>query len=250
MIYPNKGYIGCFEMIDKVSGKRQLEGYIQQLKDAGHQQIIAPVNGDTWHQYRLVTWSNGGPAFPFEPQNPLWYNEVYEELGFKPLMKYRSDKFNINNIKPIENQDLAFIIRDFCDTDLRLIYDISLQSFDENFLYNDITFEEFAKLYKPILPMIDRELVVIAEVEGVPAGFMFSFIAGDTQILKSMAVLPEFRSRGVGAKLINHVLLAGKGKGAKIAIAALMSDGNNSMNIISKYDSEQIREYTLYHLNI
>jgi len=248
MIYLDKGYIGCFEMADKASGKRQLQEYIWQLKDAGHKRIIAPINGDTWHPYRLVSWSNGDPAFPLEPQNPLWYNEVYEELGFKPLAKYRSDKFNMGNIKPIENNDAALTIRGFQEDDLRLIYDISIHGFDENFLYTEITFEEYNKLYQPVLQMMDRELVVIAELDGVPVGFVFSFIANNTLILKTMSVLPEFRSRGVGAKLINHVLLAGQRKDAKTAIAAMMSDGNHSMKIVSKYGSEQIREYTLFHL--
>jgi len=250
MIYSDKGYIGCFSIDDKESGKRQLDEYVRQLKDAGNKQIIAPINGDTWHQYRLVSWSNGDPAFPLEPHNPLWYNEIYEELGFKPLMKYRSDKFSMGSVKPIENTDLSLNIREFQEGDLRLIYDISLKGFDGNYLYNEITFEEFNKLYQPMLPMIDKELVVIAEVDKTPVGFMFTFIGNDTQILKTMAVLPEYRSRGIGAKLINHVLLAGQKKGAKTAIAALMSDGNNSNKIVSKYGGEQIREYTLYCLEV
>ena len=250
MLYLDKGFIGCFEMADKESGKRQLNDYVQQLKNTGHNRIIAPINGDTWHQYRLVSWSNGDPAFPLEPQNPLWYNEVYMELGFKPLMKYRSDKFSMNNVKQIDNTDTAVCIRGFQEGDLRLIYDISLTGFDGNYLYSEITFEEFSKLYQPMLPMIDKELVVIAEADGAPVGFMFTFIGNDTQILKSMAVLPEYRSRGIGAKLINYVLLAGQRKGAKTAIAALMSDGNNSNKIVSKYGSEHIREYTLYCLEV
>ena len=250
MVYLDKGYIGCFEMADKESGKRRLKEYVRQLKKAGHKQIIAPINGDTWHQYRLVNWSGGDPAFPLEMQNPLWYNEVYEEVGFKPLKKYTSDKFSINNIKQIENTDLTIVIRKFCDGDLRLIYDISLQGFEGNFLYSVITFEEFSKLYQPVLPMLDKELAVIAEVDGVPAGFMFSFAAGDRLILKSMAVLPVFRSKGIGAKLMNHVLVAGHKKGAKTAIAAFIAEGNNSHKIVSKYGSQKIREYTLYSLEV
>ena len=248
MIYLDKGYIGCFEMADKNSGKQQLAEYVRQLKAAGHKRIIAPINGDTWHTYRLVSWSNGDPAFPLEPQNPLWYNEVFEECGFKPLKKYRSDQFSLADIQPIESMNAALNIRGFRDGELRLIYDLSLQGFDENFLYNDITFEEFSTLYQPILPMLDKDLAVVAEVDGRPAGFVFSFAAGDTLILKSMAVLPAFRSRGIGAKLINRVLIAGQKKGYQTVIAALIADGNNSHRIISKYGSEKIREYTLHCL--
>ena len=250
MVYFDKGYIGCFEMVSKDSGKDQLKKYIRQLTDAGHKRIIAPINGSTWHQYRLVSWTNGDPPFPLEPQNPLWYNEVYQELGFKPLKKYRSDKFEIENIEPIQNTDPTLQIREFRDGDLKLIYNISQQGFDENFLYSQITYEEFNKLYHPLLPMIDSQLTVIAEVNGMTAGFMFSFVMGGTLVLKSMAVLPEFRSKGIGTKLINHVLLAAQKKGTKTAIAALISENNHSHKITTKYGDNQLREYTLYCLDL
>lgn len=271
MIYSDKGYMGCFEMNDPDSGRRQLEEYVRQLTNAGHRRIIAPINGDTWHSYRLMSWSGGEPAFPFEPQNPLWYNDIYIEFGFKPLKTYRSDKFAINVVLPsCPETGLSFCVggepmfesaktlytdtklsfRNYRDGDLKLIYDMSLHGFDANFLYDNITFEEFSKLYQPILPMMDKELVVIAEADHVPVGFMFSFAAGDRLILKTMAVLPEYRSKGIGAKMFHHILFTGQRKSLRTAIAALIAEGNNSHKIASKYGSEKIREYTLYYLDI
>lgn len=248
MIYSDKGYIGCFEMNDKDSGRRQLEEYVKQLTNAGHKRIIAPINGDTWHTYRLMSWSGDEPAFPFEPFNPLWYNDIYTEFGFKPFKKYRSDKFNID-VEPPSYTDTAISFRDYRDGDLKLIYDMSLHGFDANFLYDDITFEAFSGLYQPILPMIDKELVVVAEVDHVPVGFLFSFAAGDRLILKTIAVLPEYRNMGIGTKMFHHILFAGQRKKMQTAIAALIAEGNNSHKIVSKYRSEKIREYTLYYLD-
>ena len=247
MIYLDKGYIGCFEMNDKDSGRRQLEEYVKQLTDAGHKRIIAPINGDTWHTYRLMSWSGDEPVFPFEPQNPLWYNDIYTEFGFKPLKSYRSDRFSLEFVEPYSDTELTF--RNYRNGDLKLIYDVSLHGFDENFLYDDISFDEFSKLYQPVLPMIDKELVVIAEVDNAPMGFMFSFVVGSKLILKTMAVLPEYRSLGIGAKMFHHILFTGKRKKLQTAIAALIAEGNNSHKIASKYGSEKIREYTLYYLN-
>jgi len=248
MLYCEKGYIGNFEMEDKESGKKQLKKYVKQMKKAGHNKIIAPVDGSTWHSYRLASWSSGESAFPMEPQNPLWYNEVYKETGFKPLQKYRSDKFALGNVTKIAETDNSLHFRGLCENDLQTIYEISLQGFVENFLYSNITYEEFSKLYQPVLPMLDSELAVIAELDNSPVGFMFSFAAGERQILKTMAILPGFRKKGIGAKMMNTVLLAGQKKGLKAAIAALISEGNHSHSIVSKYGSEKIREYTLYYL--
>ncbi|MDL2305756.1 GNAT family N-acetyltransferase [Bacteroides sp. OttesenSCG-928-D19] len=250
MIYSDKGYIGCFEMNDQDSGRRQLDAYVEQLIKAGHKRIIAPINDDTWHTYRLMSWSAEEPVFPFEPQNPLWYNEVYIESGFKPLKKYRSDAFDLH-VASLANQTAraGFSFRNYREGDLKLIYDMSLHGFDANFLYNDITYEAFNRLYQPLLPMIDKELVVIAEVDNDPVGFLFSFAVGDQLIMKTIAVLPEYRNRGIGAQMFHHILLAGKRKNLRTVIAALIAEDNHSHQIVSKYGSEKIREYTLYHLD-
>jgi len=252
MLYLDKGYIGRFEMADKQAAKEQIGEYVRQLKKAGHRRIIAPINGNTWHEYRLVSWCGGHAPFAMEPQNPLWYNEVYTELGFKPIMKYRSDKFHIGGINPAPKTDPALTIRGFQEGDIKLIYDISIESFSGNFLYEKIAFEEFNKLYRPFLPMIDKDLVVIAEIDGAPIGFMFTFIptGGNVQILKTMAVLPWFRGMGIGSGLMEHVLAAGREKGADTAIAALMADNVYSADIIAKYGGKKIREYTLYSLEV
>jgi len=248
MIYRDKGYIGCFEMADKESGVRQLTAHVEELKAAGHKRIVAPINGDTWHSYRFVSWTSDEPAFPLEPQNPIWYNEVFQACGFRPLKRYRSDQFPLARVEALPQKDPAICLRAFRDGDLEVIYHLSTQGFDGNFLYDDIPFDTFFRLYQPFLPMLDGALTAIAEVEGRPTGFIFSYAAGDRLILKSMAVLPAFRSRGIGAMLINHVLLAGRRMGLETAVAALMSEDNHSQAIVSKYGSERIREYTLYCL--
>jgi len=48
-----------------------LQGAAAQLRAAGCELAAGPVDGDTWHHYRLVTWSDGTPAFTLEPFSPL-----------------------------------------------------------------------------------------------------------------------------------------------------------------------------------
>jgi len=247
MVYIDKGYIGQFVMSDKTSGSAQLAEYVSQLQKVGHKHIIAPINGDTWHSYRLVSWCNGDPAFPLEPQNPLWYNDIYTDLGFTPIKKYRSDKFGIANIAPPEPKR-GLTVRPFHPDDLPLIYDLSIRGFVDNFLYTPIDYADFLAIYQPMLPMIANDLLLIAEVDGIAVGFIFAFVAGDKLILKTMATLPEYRSHGIGSHLMAQVLATGQAKGIKIAIAALMSDDNHSHKIVAKYGAEKIREYTLYTL--
>jgi GNAT superfamily N-acetyltransferase len=253
MIYPDRGYVGCFDMTDKESGKQKLAEYVETLKTAGHKRIIAPINGDTWHTYRLVSQSSGEPPFPLEPQNPLWYNEVYAEAGFTPLKKYFSGRFGLGSIEPMKNKGAIRIrpfTKDRAEEDLERIFWISLKGFEQNFLYNDISKDAFFALYQPLLASIDEELAVFAEIDGHTAGFMFSFPAMERLILKTIAVLPEYRSAGVGAALMNHVLVNGQSKGFQTAVAALMAEDNHSRAMVARYGCVPFREYTLYVLEV
>jgi GNAT superfamily N-acetyltransferase len=236
-------------MENAAEGEIKLKEYVNALTNAGHKKIIAPIDGDTWHKYRLVSFTNGEPSFPLEPQNPLWYNDVYEKCGFSPLKKYQSVKFEINNVIMPE-KDGGITIRNFREGDLKLIYDISRRGFDENFLYGQISYEEFKKLYIPALSFADFDLVCVAEIEGIAAGFIFSFVSQNRLILKTMAVLPEYRQNGIGTALIGHVLAIALSKGITAAIGALIAEGNNSYKIVSKYGGEIIREYTVYGLEV
>ena len=142
------------------------------------------------------------------------------------------------------------VFKKFEPFDLKVIYDISIKGFDSNFLYDDINYEEFRKLYEPLLPMIDSDFVLTAYVDDVPCGFMFAIGVGDVFILKSIAVLSEYRKFGIGNALINKVLLSAQEKGFRTAIGALIIDGNISHHMVEKYGAKKIREYTLYQLEV
>ena len=245
MIFKDKGYIGNFEMEDVESGKKKLASFIEVLSD--HDEIIGPIDGSTWHNYRLVSYTDGSPSFPMEPHNPIWYNEVYKELGFEPIKKYFSEKFPIKNIKPYKESDTV-TIRQFKPEDLEAMYEISKVGFTDNFLYHPISYAEFEALYLPRVKMIAHDFILAAEVDDQTVGFLFAFVAGDTLILKTVATLPAYRSVGIGGRMINAALVKAEEMGIKTAIGALIADGNISRKVSAKYGGEVFREYTLYAL--
>ena len=245
MIYPELGYIGQFHMTDATTGKQQLLDYINQLKEQGHSKIVAPINGSTWQSYRLVSFSDDTISpFPKEPDNPLWYNEVYKEVGFTPLHTYYSEIFHIGyGLKFNRGLD----IRQFSPADFKAIYEIASVSFQDNFMFSPISYEDFAQLYgRSAQAGNDSDYIALAYVDNKPVGFIFSYVFNNALVLKTMAVLPEYRSLGIGAGLINHVCTVAKENGVKKAIGALISSGNHSGKIVSKYGSKVFREYTLY----
>ncbi|MDR1069282.1 MAG: GNAT family N-acetyltransferase [Gracilibacteraceae bacterium] len=251
MIYPDKGYIGFFDMDDPESGALLLRSRVDALRASGCRRIIAPIDGDTWRRYRLVSWSDGTAAFPLEPQNPLWYNDVYLKAGFQPLAEYSSGAFPLGGVA-LGGASRGPRIRPFDlsdgENELARIYTLSTQGFTANFLYTDIAREDFLAMYRPLLKLIDPDLAVFAELDGQPAGFLFAFPAGERLILKTITVPPARRGRGIGAAMVHHALRAGQAKGLTQAVAALISDGNRSLDIVAAYGCVPFRRYTLYCL--
>ncbi|MCL1935512.1 MAG: GNAT family N-acetyltransferase [Defluviitaleaceae bacterium] len=245
MIFKNKGYIGPFEMIDKNDGKRKLAQFVEAL--SGHERIIGPIEGSTWHNYRLVSYSDGSPIFPMEPQNHLWYNNVYKEIGFEPLKKYYSERFTINQVKPYRKSNIV-IIRYFKFNDLPNFYNISKVGFTNNFLYEPISYEEFEQLYVPQIKKISHDFILVAEINGKAVGFLFAFVYNGELILKTLATLPDYRTAGVGGRLINTALVKAKTMGINSAVSALTAEDNNSRKVSAKYGGHIFREYTLYIL--
>ena len=245
MIFKDKGYIGNFEMESFEDGKEKLARYVKEL--AEHDEVIGPIDGSTWHGYRLVSYTDGSPGFPMEPSNPLWYNDVYTDLGFVPIKKYFSERFLIKDIKPYE-KSLAVTIRQFKAEDLSVMYEISEKGFSDNFLYEPISYAEFEALYLPTVSMVAHDFILVAEVDRKAVGFLFAFVYQEILILKTIAVLPEYRSIGIGRRLINATLVKGEKMGIEVGIGALFIEGNTSGKIVANYGGEIFREYTLYGL--
>jgi len=249
MIFKDKGYIGNFEMKDIQDGKEKLARYIEEL--AEHDEIIGPIDGSTWYNYRLVSYTDGSPSFPMEPSNPLWHNDVYTDLGFVPIKKYFSQRGPIKDIKPYKKSEMVNI-RGFKSGDvhamLQTMYEISKASFTNNFLFHPISYAEFEALYLPRFNMIDHDFILVAEMDHKAVGFLLAFVANEILIVKTVAVMPEYRFAGIGGMIINAALVKAEKLGIKTSIAALMAEDNTSRKAATRYGGKIFREYTLYGL--
>ena len=140
------------------------------------------------------------------------------------------------------------------DAELENLYEMSLASFAENFLYTPLARGEFLAQYKAVMPFVTPELVLIAEYEGCCAGFVFALPdvlerrhgeRPKTFIVKTLAVHPDFTGRGLGNVLLWQVNRAAAALGYRAAIHALMHETNRSMRISAR-EGHIFRRYTLY----
>lgn len=270
----NDNHVGCigdFEADSKEHGIQILNKCEEILREKGVKLIVAPMNGNTWKQYRTLKYSNGEPPFVLEKVNPIEHNEILLEAGFRELHTYTSNKGAISDAYQSESLGVAeknvneenIYIRSFNREnpieDLKKIYNVSKLSFNRNPFYTPISEEEFIKQYEPYINMVDPDIILIAEKDGQEVGFVFCIPnfneaqAGGqikTIILKTIAVNPNYEHLGLGNVLLNKISNIAKEKGFTDWIFAFMFSNNTSQKMAKRNNATVIREYALYGKDI
>ena len=278
------GMIGFFDSIDDCGPAEDvLCAADAWLREHGCESIVGPMDGDTWHKYRFNVGPSTDPPFLLEPTNPDYYSKLFHKAGFEIVDRYHSLRVeNINAILPELRPafDLAtdsgyrfrpIQINRFTE-ELKLIYEISTASFRKNFLYDDISWEEFFGLYADAKPLIRPELVWFVEDKtGSAVGFLFCLIdyyqavasmkgrsnllaklrflwnrsSADCVNFKSIAVLPEHRRSKLASALMYQGYRESNKLGFSKANLCLIRDGNPSSRLDGG-DSRVLRRYELY----
>ncbi len=252
------GFIGAYDVRDDQSAADLLTKAEDQLRAEGCDTLIGPMDGDTWHAYRFVTESSDREPFFLEPQNPAAWPIQFQAAGFTELARYSSSELDLTPsaetevLTKVEKRlaDKGVTIREFdpsrFDEELQHIYEVSVASFSDNFLYTPISFSEFSVMYGKIRPLIVPALTILAESpDRCPAGFAFAYPDGETLIVKTLAVVPDRRLAGLGNLLVSRVHDAGRTAGFTSAIHALQHESNSSLKITSRHGAEKFRSYSL-----
>lgn len=259
------GLVGHYAAHDADAGRELLGHALDRHRAEGCERVIGPMDGSTWHRYRLLTERGAEPTFFLEPDNPDDWPRHFTDTGFVPLATYMSalnpDLNRVDQRSDRRRTDLrrsGITMRTFdmdrFDAELAAIHELSLAAFADNFLYSPIGLEAFLASYAPIRPHIVPDLVLLAEQEGQLVGFIFAIpdlmerargAPPRTVIVKSMAVHPACGGNGLGGLLMDDCQQAARRLGFGRAIHALMKETNLSRRISAHYGST-IRRYTLY----
>lgn len=257
--------LGHFFAHTLAAGKALLDAVCCKLTAKEVDYVIGPMDGDTWHRYRLVTEQGTTPPFLLEYMTPPEWPEIFRSAGFSEIAGYCSaetteltyadrsaEKFAARaeqlglTVRPIDPTRV--------ETELMALYDLSVRSFANNLFYTPITLEAFLALYQPLLPYLVPEHVLLAEHEGRLVGVLFGVPdylqkargeAIDTLIIKTLARDPERRYAGLGSYLAQLAHRKAATAGYKRVIHALMHEANASL-VISQKSAQIIRRYALY----
>ncbi len=277
------GMLGFFEaMDDPVAATALFTAAIAWLRETGAGTIVGPMDGDTWHRYRLNAGPFEEPPFLLEPYNPPYYPALWEAAGFRILESYASTRADTaavaRRLEPRHREALAagYRLRPFTgllfEDELAAIYELSREVFAGNFLYTEISEDEFIALYAGARALIDPGLIWFARSpEGEDVGFLFAYpdhfqavaamkgsrgLAAKLRFLwhrrkptavniKTLGVLPEHRRSGVGAALMHRVHLEALERGLHLANHCLFREGNPSGSMAGE-EAKLLRRYHLY----
>lgn len=281
------GTLGCFEALDGEDGavRELFEQAIAWLRAAGAGPVLGPMDGDTWHRYRLNVGPWDVPPFLLEPYNPPYYERLWLAGGFVPLERYFSKRIDpaavVAHLAEKAQAALAagYRLRPLdparFPAELGTIYELSRRIFARNFLYTEIPEGEFLQLYAGSRALLDPGLVLFARSPaGEDVGFLFAYpdrfravaaMGGKRGLLarlrflrhrrdvdavdfKTLGVLAEHRRAGVAAALFHEGHRRAVEKGYRYANHCLYKEGNPS----GELDGGQgtvMREYRLYEWN-
>ena len=243
--------LGSYECIDDPGLGKSLLNHAEEMARArGSEQMIGPMEGSTWNSYRLVEdWQQ--PAFFSEPVHQGYYLQQFQDHGFMPIARFHSQLGTIpkpsatlealkTRFEPYEltvrHADL-----DRWEEELAPIATFTIEQFSKNFLYTPLSTAEFIGKYLPLKPLLDPELILIAEdQQGKIRGLCFllrDHLAKDTPqvIIKTLARDRDARYKGLGDVLTAHQYAVAWQKGYQKVLHAFMKDNNASLRLSHEY---------------
>ena len=236
------------------AGAALLNEAVEIARREGATALMGPMEGDTWHSYRLVVESDGRPAFLMEPVSGEHDLAAFEAAGFERIGGYFSAAVPLDEIaakpEPAPQDALSVSHWDGSDPEglFAQVHALSCEAFAGNAFYKPIGLEDFLAMYMPVVPLLKPEMILFArDGAGDLKGFLFgipNYAEGpgtDTAILKTYASL----QKGAGYLLSDAFYRAALGLGYKTALHALIHDDNLSALRSAANGAEVFRRYAL-----
>lgn len=217
--------------------------------------IIGPMNGSTWHNYRFSTSTDH--LFFLENIHKSYYLEQWKSAGFETFQKYQSSLENISD-DYISSDPSAF----FSDKNLTLntfdignvekqlldIHAFCNRVFSDNKLFSPISKSDFLNLYRPVIPALNPDLIDLVYDRNEIVGLLFAvpdYYNKQQVIAKTIGRNPRPDYEGVA-----HYLSAVFHKKAfemnfKTMIHAYFHVGNASQRISKNYGGKTYRKHVL-----
>jgi len=254
--------IGNYECIDDNEASAiLLESAFDLARQKGYEYVIGPMNGSTWKTYRFID-EQSHPLFFTENLQQLYYSQQFIENGFEAISNYVSQVdtklvfgkyLYLKERFKQENIQIRSIDMDNLEKELLLLYDLCNEVFVHNFLYTSISAAAFLDLYIPLMPLMNKDLILLAEDRNNNklAGFIFAIpnlfdVTKQSIIVKTLARNPARKYAGITQLLCDMITQHASENHITTIYHAFMHVNNKSVSASAKFSGHDFRKYTLY----
>ncbi len=183
------GFFGFFESVDRQYVADALfEAAFEWVKERGMEDIMGPFNFSTNEEGGLLIKGFDRPPMLLMTYNPEYYIALYENAGLKKIKEWWAwyvTKWNVRIsdrmkrfVEKVESREDTVIrtinMKDF-KNEVERIKEIYNEAWLDNWGFVPYTDAEIDKLAKDLKMIVDPNLVLFAEVNGEPAGFLIAF---------------------------------------------------------------------------
>lgn len=285
------GFFGFFESTDDplVAGAL-LDEAAAWVRERGLTSLRGPTSFSTNEECGLLVENFGDPPCVMMTYNPPYYPTFLEGWGLakvKDLLAYEVtyaelDKERLARMgRLLEKSGLDSRIRSLdmkrFDQEVELVRDLYNAAWERNWGFVPMTDAEVDHMAKQLKPVVDRDLVLFAEVEGEPVGFALA-LPDVNQALRhingrllpfgllkllwhmrringirvlTLGLKPEFRRTGLAGQLYIELFKRGTAKGHTRAESSWILEDNHLMRTaVEKLGCRRYKTYRLYERDL
>lgn len=184
----HQGYFGFLQCApNQAAFDLLLSQVAADLQQHGIQHFTGPVNPSINYEMGVLTEGFNSPPFIMLSHNPPYYDEMIQAAGFqkaKDFHSYYLSRAQIQDVDKIERvrqrlQDRFKVVvrhpnmRRFAD-ELKIVEQMYNDSMEEHWGFVKMSSAEFKHMANDLKQIIDPKMVLIAELEGRPVGFVMA----------------------------------------------------------------------------
>jgi GNAT superfamily N-acetyltransferase len=202
--------------------------------------IKGPVDYNTWFNNRFKT--NGFELqLSWEPHHPHEYKDFFEQSKWTHDKEYVSKFYQSNDLilertkksyEQVLQEGYHFRIVNFSDPEEKhKLYELNVNSFNENYLFEPISKEQYFELFVNAILKMDMSLsfLVCDPDTKKELGYVFAYIdEAGFHVVKSLLIHKSVRGAGLSSALIYQTVYEGKKRGQSKCAGALVRRGNIS----------------------
>jgi GNAT superfamily N-acetyltransferase len=287
------GFFGFFDVIDDYEVADVLfKVALITVKAEGMERMIGPANFSTNHEVGMLIEGYDSPPSVMTTYNRPYYNDFAERFGLKKikdLLAFRIDEKSdfdprlrrvAERIR--EKEGVVFRplnMKDF-DGEVERLNEVYNQAWSKNWGFVPMSKDEFRHMAKDMKQIVDPDMVVIAEVNGKPVGFILSlpninqalkytngrlFPTGllkllwhtkiknkvDSLRIVTMGLIPEYQKRGLDTLFYLYTFEMGPARGYNWGeMSWILEDNVMMLRAVEYMGGEPYKRYRMYGMQV